>query len=349
MASAKPSSLPTAAPTPATTVGCKPRVFSPAIASDRRLALVNLKGAEGYVVRDLTDIHNPFSVVNLGYGIAVPRFINGGEISYSVDCGYARGPLKGAPMLEVPAAGGHDSNMFTWTADGTTLIYLSDTGSGLALHQVKGGQDRVLAKGIPSIPAVGCESEFCSLGDVTLQLIYSPDESKISYVQNLIGRTVFRIWTSDGRVLNSSDAKGYNMPVWSGTGLYFQDSAGIEVWQNGVISQFLPRVSWLNPIASPDGGQITYSTRDATGFSHVWIADTAMRVARELKAARSGPAFLSGRYLWYTGERSCIASDHCPDGWKVVGNGKAYIYDLETGAESSSVITAVFDVWPRGA
>jgi len=325
--------------------------FAPAAPSSRRLAIVSLSGVQGYVIRDITDIRNPFTVANLGIGIAVPHFVNGSEISYAVDCGYARSPLTGSPSTLVLTSREHDSNLFTWSADGTTLIYLSDAGtsSGLSLHRVQGGHDVVLATAVPSLPAVGCETQFCSLGDVTLQLNYSSDGSKISYVMSIIGKRAFRIWTKDGKALDSSDAKARDMTTWSGTDLYFRDSAGVETWRDGAVSPFLPDVPWFNPVSSPDGGQIAYATKDAAGFSHVWIVDTGTRTTRELKSARSGPVYLTGRHLWYTGERACIASDRCPSGWKVVGNGKAYIYDLVTGIESSSVLTAIFDVWPRGA
>jgi hypothetical protein len=70
---------------------------------------------------------------------------------------------------------------------------------------------------------------------------------------------------------------------------------------------------------------------------------------RELKKGRSEPAFLTSRYIWYKGERACVAADYCPTGWAVAESGKTYIYDLQTGTETESVITHVFDVWPHPA
>jgi len=60
--------------------------------------------------------------------------------------------------------------------------------------------------------------------------------------------------------------------------------------------------------------------------------------------------FLTSRYIWYEGERACVAADVCgsaPGGHPL--NGKTYIYDLQTGTETESIITGVADVWPQPA
>ena len=60
--------------------------------------------------------------------------------------------------------------------------------------------------------------------------------------------------------------------------------------------------------------------------------------------------FLTSRYIWYEGERACVAADVCgsaPGGHPL--NGKTYIYDLQTGTETESIITGVADVWPHAA
>jgi hypothetical protein len=352
VASAEPTSTPSAIATPSVAaMACKPAVFSPEAGTNRRLALVNLAGVEGYVVRDITDLSHPFTVANFGIGISAPRFVNSREVSYAVDCGFARSPLTGSPTIQVPTSAGSVSFAFDWTADGTTLIYLSDTrsGSGLALHEVRGGTDRVLASGLPSIPAVGCESQFCAEDALYFQFTYSPDDATISLVESVAGTKLFRLWTYDGRVLDNSDSKSRLMSTWSGTGFYFRDSSGVEVWRNGAVSPFLPGVAWSSPASSPDGGRIAYTTKDAAGFSHVWIVETAAGTTHEIKLARSGPKFLSGRYLWYAGQRACVAADYCPSGWTAVSSGKTYVYDLQTGTESESVITNVYDVWPHAA
>jgi hypothetical protein len=137
------------------------------------------------------------------------------------------------------------------------------------------------------------------------------------------------------------------MSTWSGAGLYFVDANGVAVLQNGVVSSFLPGVSWLRPKGSPAGGQIVYAARDHSGYAHTYVVDTSSGRVRELKAGRAEPIFLTSRYIWYQGERPCVAADQCDPALPVVPNGKTYIYDLLDNTETESIITNVFDVWPH--
>jgi hypothetical protein len=158
------------------------------------------------------------------------------------------------------------------------------------------------------------------------------------------------VWSSDGKVLKSTDSVGLTMSVWSGPGLYFRDANGAEVWRDGAVSSFLPGVSWIKPSASPVGGQIVYTARDGSGWGHIYVVDTATRQVRELKSHRSNAVFLTPRYIWYAGERACVAADVCGSTppWHPA-SGKTYIYDLQTGTETESIITSVSDVWPHPA
>jgi hypothetical protein len=220
----------------------------------------------------------------------------------------------------------------------------------MVLHQLSGGVDRVLDGSLPVMPAVGCESQFCSLTDTwDFALSYSPDGTTISMVASVANLSAFRLWASDGRLLKSSSTQSPFMSAWSGSGLYFRDTKGVEVWRGGVTSPFLPGVAWIRPRASAAGGQIVYETRDAQGWAHTFVVDTNTRQVRELKKARSEPVFLTSRYIWYKGERSCVAADYCPTGWSVVASGKTYIYDLQDGTETESIMTSVSDVWPHAA
>ena len=109
-------------------------------------------------------------------------------------------------------------------------------------------------------------------------------------------------------------------------------------------------MAWIKPRASSDGGQIVYTVRDSYGWGHVYVVDTTTRKVRELKSARTDAVFLTSRYVWFQGERACVASDECgarPPFHPL--NGKTYIYDLQTGTESESIITSVADVWPHAA
>jgi Tol biopolymer transport system component len=301
------------------------------------------------VVRDLTDINHPKTVGNLG-PIFGPVFVSGTEISYANDTGLFRMPLRGSPKALVVKHGGGGA----WSPDGKAVVYTtfnstdSCTGTN-TVHQLRAGHDQVLG----SVPSGGCGDCQTNCGFenwLDARLLYSPDGASISFVMSGFGAGAFRVWSADGRKLIGDDSKGATMSAWSGPGLYFRDQNGVEVWRGGVISQFLPGVTWITPRASPAGDQIVYVVRDSGGWAHTYVVDTAMRTVRELKKARSHPAFLTSRFIWYEGERACVAADQCganPPSHPL--SGKTYIYDLQTGTETESIITSVSDVWPHPA
>ena len=242
-------------------------------------------------------------------------------------------------------------SLFDWSLDGTALAYLSQTDSGSELRLLRGGVDRSLGP-IPDTGVGGCESiAGCAIANsVDYRLSYSPDGAFISLVLGGIGTSVFRIWSSDGKPLEGSNSQRATMSAWSGSGLYFRDAQGVAVWRAGTTAIFLPGVVWIRPDASPAGGQIVYVSRDGDGWAHTLVVDTTTRVVRELKAHRSEPVFLTSRYIWYQGERDCVPADGCGTNPPFhPASGKTYIYDLQDGTETGSVITSVADVWPHAA
>jgi hypothetical protein len=311
--------------------------------------LVSLKGSTDFVVRDITDIDHPFTVSTLGSQVDyASRFINAGEISTTADgsMGLVRMPLSGSPKTVVAACGANPS---AWSPDGTAAAYMHRTADPKVqdLHVVSRGYDRVT----DSTPAldfgVGCESRGCG-DNWDVRLLYSPGGSYISLVQQL-PVSVFRIWTAGGKVIKSADGSTATMSVWSGDSLYWRDDQGVQMWRNGAQSLVLPGVSWTGPHASSGGGKVVYMTRGVNySTARIHVLDTASGKAREIALSRSYPSFLTSRYIWYRGERACVATDRCIEG-PTIATGTTYIYDLETGVESESIITNVWDVWPRGA
>jgi len=300
------------------------------------------------VVRDVTDINNPKTVSNLG-SIPAPVFVSATEISYAEDTNLFRAPLIGAPRTLVTSQGGAG----TWSPDGTAVLYTTSTDQQtVTVHELKAGQDHVLGT-VPGGGAGGCETiASCQIPNfLDFQLLFSPDGTMVSLVTTGFTGSSMRVWSADGALLASSDSYGPTMSVWSGPSLYFRDSKGVEVWHGGVLSPFLLGVQWIKPKASAGHGQIVYVARDSAGWSHTYVVDTATKKVRELNAARSEPVvFLNTRYIWYGGERACVPSDACgPTPPLHPSNGKTYIYDLETGTEYGSIITAVYDVWPHPA
>src|SRR6185312_5330187 len=232
---------PSGVPTPSA-AAASPTV-SPAPAG-RLLALVTLKGSDQLVVRDITDITHPTTVAKLP-SLTAPQFINASEISY-IDYEHGtivRMPLSGSPKTVV-AQSGQLAGYVAWSPDGATVIYTTYNADStvMQLHQVRAGQDRVLAS-MPAVPGVGCESVASCPTDVwDSRLLYSRDGGFISFVNSIVKPT-FRLWSSDGAILKSTDSGLESMSVWSGSTLYFRDAHGVEAWHNGVISPFLPGVA----------------------------------------------------------------------------------------------------------
>jgi WD40 repeat protein len=329
--------------------------FQPSAPSSRNLALLTLRGNSSIIVRDITDLSHPTTVSTLGT-IQQPQFVSATVLSYvdhhdGVSQDYlVRAPLAGSPTIPV-AASCQSIIAITWSPDGSTVVYVTQNESGADVHQLSSSGDRVLGS-IPAGGIGGCEAiSSCAVANtLDYRLSYSPDGTSISLVVNMFSLVVFRVWSADGRLLRSSDSQRATMSAWSGTGLYFRDPAGVEVFRDGADSTFLPGVAWIKPNASPGGGQIVYAARDSAGWGHVFVVDTTTRQVRELKTARSQPVFLTSRYIWYQGERDCVPADQCGSQPPFhLLSGKTYIYDLQDGTETESIITGVADVWPHAA
>jgi len=259
-----------------------------------------------------------------------------------------RVPLAGSPKTTIATLPSSQWMLVsTWSPDGGTAAYLANGNTESELRTVTGAANRSFG----SMPAFngGCESRSCGDGS-DFKLSFSPDGKYISMMQSWGGPN-FLLWTTDGKPVTTNQPanESYNMSVWSGSGLYFVNASGVVVWRDGQLSTLLPRVSWVRPHASPDGTRIVYMTRDAKSLGHVWVVDTATGKARELKSGRADPVFLTPRYVWYKGQSACGSGPDCYPDFPVADTGITYIYDLQTGTESRSIIKQVYDVWPHAA
>jgi hypothetical protein len=341
---ATPRPTPKATPKP-TPNPCPAVLPTPVLPPNPNLALVTLRGSYCVVVRDITDINHPKTISSpfseTSWQYFPPQFVSATTLSYIDTRGLLRTPLSGSPRTLIAGRGAY---FFAWSPDGKTAAYLtSGFGTKMQLHLVSRGKDRLVSS-MPGLPSVfGCESQTCGDG-WDFHLSYSPDGRFITWAQNITG--VFRMWTASGVDVTPKTAF-IQKTIWSGSGFFFQDSKGIEVLRSGVVTSFLPGVSWIRPKASPGGGQIVYETRDSAGVARVYVVDTGTAKVRGLGAWRAEPAFLTSRFIWDQGERPC-ATNECVSG-SAIGSGHTYIYDLLTGTETESIIDQVLDTWPDPA
>lgn len=321
--------------------------FQPSAPSNRNLEIVWLKGSEKFVVRDITDILHPTTVSTLGENLGTTQFVSANELSIApIDL--ERMPLWGSPMTKV-ASPCYGIVAFAWSPDGTSAAYVTDLSdySASELHLISGGYNRAVTR-MPLIPITGC---VAPCGDfVDLRLLYSPNGAYISLVS--VWGELFRIWTSDGKLVKSADADpaGPTMSIWSGNSMFFRDRQGVQVWRDGTQSLLLSGVAWIRPRASPGGGQIVYAARDQSGKPNIFILDTRSGAVRMIAKSRSEPAFLNSHLIWYKEERPCVSGDTYPcPAVATTESGKTYIYDLVDNTETESVIATVWDVWPHAA
>lgn len=330
-----------------------PKFAASSTTNQSNVELVWLKGSQKYVVRDITNILSPTTISGFD-GLVQAEFVNASEISYVSGNSLIRMHISGNPKRSVATAC-NAVVAFAWSSDGASAAYVANErdNSASQLHLVAAGVDRVVDT-MPPLPwEFGCENATCA-ASLDLRLVFSQSGNYISLVDNWGGPTL-RIWTSDGKPLKSIDSPSHadlkttpTMSVWSGNSLYFRDDKGVEVWRgNGDESLLMPGVAWIRPKASPDGTQIVYAARDASGTAHVYVFGTRTASMQELGKSRSEPAFLNSHLIWYREERLCLPADAC-SGITTVNTGKTFVYDLQDNTETESVIAAVWDAWPHG-
>jgi hypothetical protein len=340
------SSPPTASPhQPASCAFHGTETYAPSPPSTRNLAIVSLKGSNNLVVRDVTDINHATTVATLNVPSADPQFVGPGEVSWiwsdQINNLFRSNITTGSSTQVVSCP-----VLFDWSPDGTVATYVWFDGKKSELRQLARGAVTGLGQ-LQPFPQVGCESQTCG-DNWQFRLAYSPDAQYIALIET-IGTAYFRVCSSAGKVLYSADSRPTaTAMVWSGTGLYFRDSQGVEVWHAGTgVTAVAPGVAWIVPHASPAGGLILYTVRDASSLPHVYVLDTATSRTRELAAGADSAHFLTPRYVWYEGVRLCKPGEQTCVFGPLTATGKTYIYDLQTGSTFDSIITSVTDTWPH--
>lgn len=326
-----------------------------AIPPAHQLAIVQLKGVSGYVIRDITDILHPVTRCTFNGGGNF-RFVSETRVSYIVT---ASGNLGSAAVMYVAdlnagstsyvrvwANSGLLSFVYGWSPDGQALSYISSAGNNnVEWHLLSASGDRLLAK-LGNVPGRGVnrDNDDAMVG-------FSADGQYVAIEQTYIqGSTppiqVNRV--SDGSIAYSRTDG--TMAAWAGTGarLLFRTSAGVQSWApSGGVIPVSAGTTWIRPAASPDGNRVAFSVLNAQGNHVGEVVDLGSGAIHALSPEpRVGAAFLNTSLVWYAGETICTTATPCGLGGPPL-SGKTYIYDLGSDVESGSIDTGLFDSWPH--
>ena len=332
-------------------------VCSSQIPAGHQLALVTLRGVQGVVVRDVTDLTHP--VTRCGFsGGSNFRFVSSARVSYIVTTGDLGSPgalylvdlaTSTTSLVRAWSSGGYASWVYAWSPDGQKLSYLSSDANGVKWHVLSAAGDKTLSS-LGTVPARGV-----SLDNDDAMVGFSADGQYVAVEETFTAQKNAGSGTPPIQIVRLSDMRSvYTRPdgtmgAWAANGarFYFRTSAGVQVWEpTGKIQTVSAGLQWIRPWPSSDGSHITFSSLNAQGNHLVGILDTnGGPVALASPEPRANPGFLTPTLIWYAGETICTTTTPCGFGGPAP-TGKYYLYDI-AGVESGSVDIAFYDSWPH--
>jgi Tol biopolymer transport system component len=317
-------------------------------------ALLVMQGSPSIVLADVSDATHPQKICTLSGGWS-PELVTQRMISWSATQtpGQA-GPsmlvtldvFAGAMTVVARWQGGlFMDGLHSWSPDESSIAYVTSDSTAVNLHLLSGGGDRSVAT-LGPVPGRGVNA-----AEDDSYLGFSADGTYFALVQTFTGSgpqlEVRR--TKDG-TLAYSQAAG-TMATWSSTGsrLYFREpgKTSIEVWDptSGVSQLIGLAQSWLHPVSDAGDDNAAYTVRDSSGIPHVWIYGHGGRSGGQLGNVRSSPLFLNAGSLFLVEEAPCGAN--CGLGPQTSPDGKTFVYNLATQAETASNIASALGSWPR--
>jgi hypothetical protein len=344
-----------AAAVPPVSISCSSQV-----PPSHQLILVNVRGVNGVVVRDITDINHPVSRCTFSGGSHF-RFVSGNKVSYIVT---ASGDLGAAGALYLAnlgtaasslvrswSYGGYASWVYNWSPDGLSLTYLDSQTTGVTWHLLSAAGDRTLSSLGTVVPRGGNPDEDDAMVGFSADGKYVAAEQTFTAGKggpSSSSPPVQVIRVADGS-LAYSRTDG-TMAAWAGAGakFYFRTTAGVQAWSaSGGVTTVAAGLSWSRPWASADGSRMAYSTVDTSGNHHGSALDLTTGAIHALSPQpRVGAAFITSALVWYAGESICTTTTPCGLGGPPL-TGTTYIYDLGGDVESQSIDTAFYDAWPH--
>src|SRR5438105_9267088 len=344
--------FPTATPGPMTPPPLAISCASP-IPAGAQLALVNLSGIKGFVLRDVTDVQHPVTRCSYGdHGWIGLQFVAPTRISYISETNGPPGFFEALYVVDLARNktslvhwwGPTDSGavQYAWSPDGQLVTYLARTSTSVTWHLLSGASDKTLAR-LGDVPT----RDWSSADDQEM-VGFSADGQYVAVDGTFVAprTTPIRIvHVADGQPVYGGDG---TMAVWgaSGARIYFRTSTGIQRWdRTGNVVTVLASTRWIHPSTSSDGNYIAFSTLNPQLNDVVSILDTRRgSIAHTSSEPRARPSFLTPTVVWSEGELSCAGATVCDPPTQ---NGKPYLYDITTGIESPSIEYSFFDSWPH--
>jgi Tol biopolymer transport system component len=321
-----------------------------------REAILVLKAAPAAkILADVTDPLHPKTICKLSGGWS-PILVTDSEISWAAS-EHRPGTAGTSVIVTLDLFSGTASVVVTWQGGGyldgvhawsphrDLLAYLVSNTTGVDLHLLSGGGDRVVAS-LGAVPGRGIN---VSEDDTFLQ--FSPDGAYFALEQTFAtsGAHLQVRKATTGAVAYSQASA--TMATWGSTGskLYFRHplAGTIYAWDpvGGLTQPIGQSLAWIKPRADAGDDYLAFTVRDATGAPHVWLYGHGGRSGTQLPNIRSSPEFLTASQIFYIEEVSCGVN--CGPGPATVPDGKTFIYDISHQLEVASPIMTVYTTWPR--
>jgi hypothetical protein len=318
-------------------------------------ALLVMQGSASPVLADVTDARNPRAICTIT-GPATPQLVTQTTISWSATQGMPGTPGNSlvavldlftgtSALVATWSGGGFMDGLHAWSPDRSLLAYVTSDSTGVNLHLLSGGGDRVVSAMGP-VPGRGVNPT-----EDDTYLGFSPDGGYFAFVQTFTstGDHLQIRKTIDGSVAYSQSAG--TMATWGSTGgrLYFRKPAEnvVSLWDSsgGVSQAFGQRMAWIRPRADAGDDNLAFTVRDSTGIPHAWVYGHGGRTGGQLPNVRSSPAWINTVAVFYVEEAPCGTA--CGPGPATQPTKNTFTYDVIKQVEDPSKILQVLGVWPR--
>jgi Tol biopolymer transport system component len=355
--SPSPSPSPSAAPSPVEVPAWAALHATCPSAPAAQEAVLQLQGAANPVLADVSDPKVPRTLCGISGGSFSPQLVTQTMISW-----YATQGAPGKNGTSVIAildlftgtsavaatwsGGGFLDGVHAWSPDRGFLAYVASDATGVNLHVLSGGGDRVIAT-LGPVPGRGFNPN-----EDDAYLAFSPDGAYLALEQTFTssGDQLQVRRTIDGSLAFSLSRA--TMATWgsSGSRLYFRPpgSGLVQVWDSaqGVSQAFGQQLIWIRP-RSAVGADTTlaFTVRDSAGTPHTWLYSHDGRSGGQLPNVRSMPAWVNATAFFYVEEAACGSNCGIGPAWQP--DGKTFTFDSSTQTETASKIQQVYGTWPR--